>query len=224
MRKRNRFAILGVALLCALTAAIYAVYRASQHVPEFYSKEISIPAETQEAASDLMLRQVTSLHSEAQHQGRWGQIITAEAINGWLAFDLPRNHPGLLPAGMHDPRVQIGPDGITLACQVERGGFRAVILLQVSAFVESDDVIGLEIHKARLGALPWSLDRVLKGISDAAQQANVRVRWRQSDGNPVALITVPPVGGERSKRIRVEAIKLEEGRLIIRGSTEIAPK
>ena len=119
-------------------------------------KRFPSPPEAQEKESDLMLQQVTTLHNELQVKGRWRQVFKAQTINGWLAVDLPRNHPTLLPKGMHDPRVHIGPQGITMACQVERGGFHGVVSLQVSAFVESDDVVGLRVHKARLGAIPWS--------------------------------------------------------------------
>ncbi len=123
-----------------------AIYRASQQVPEFYAQAISIPAESQEKQSDLMLQQVTTLYNEVQVKRAWSQVFKAETINGWLAVDLPRNHPTLLPTGMHDPRVHIGPQGITMACQVDRGGFHGVVSLQVSAFVESADVVGLRVH------------------------------------------------------------------------------
>jgi hypothetical protein len=224
MRKRYRFAILAAILTGIVAAVLFVFYRASQQVPEFYAREVAVPAATQEAASDLMLQQATMLYNAGQQKGAWSQMIKAETINGWLAVDLPRNHPGLLPGGMHDPRVHIGPDGLVMACQVERGGFHGVITLQVSAVVESPDVVGLHIHKARLGAIPWSLDRVIKGISDAAQQSNIRVRWRNANDDPVALITIPPAGGDRKKRIHIDTIQMEEGSLVVGGTTEVESK
>src|SRR5271166_1668955 len=122
MQKRVRFALVAVAVLGLLAAAIFAVYRASQEVPEFYAKEISVPADTQEKDSDLLLQQATSLHNDLHRIGRWRQVFKAQTINAWLAVDLPRNHPTLLAAGMHEPRVHIGPQGITMACQIDRGG------------------------------------------------------------------------------------------------------
>ncbi len=112
MRKTVRFALLAILVLGLLAvAAIFAVYRASQQVPEFYADEIAVPAEAQEKESDLMLRQVTTLHNDLQGKGRWRQVFKAQTINGWLAVDLPRNQPTLLPKGMHDPRVHIDPAG-----------------------------------------------------------------------------------------------------------------
>jgi hypothetical protein len=224
MRKKVRFALMGVALFGVLAATIYAVYRASQQVPAFYAEAISIPAEAQETKSDLMLQQITTLHNQLQGKGPWRQVFKAETINGWLAVDLPRNHPTLLPQGMHDPRVHIGPQGLTMACQVERGRFRGIISLQISAFVESDDVVGLRVHKARLGALPWSFRTVLDAITDAAQKSNVDIRWRQVDSDPVALIKIASAQGDRKQIVHIEAIRLEEGTLVVEGRTAAAPK
>ncbi len=227
MRKRIRFALIAVTLLGILAVAIYATYRASQQVPEFYTEAISIPAEAQEEESDIMLQQITTLHNELQGKGSWREVFKAQTINGWLAVDLPRNYPTLLPRGMHDPRVHIGPEGITMACQVNRGGFHGVVSLQISAFVESDesnDVVGLRVHKARLGAIPWSFRTVLDKITDAAQKSNIDIRWRQADSDPVALIKIASAKGNRKQNIRIDSILLEEGAMIVSGTTEIVSK
>jgi len=224
MRKKIRFALIAFVLLGLLAAGIYTFYHASQHVPEFYAEAISVPAESQEEESDIMLQQITTLHNELQGKGSWRQVFKAQTINGWLAVDLPRNHPTLLPRGMHDPRVQIGPEGITMACQADRGGFHGVVSLQISAFVESDDVVGLRVHKARLGAIPWSFKSVLDRITDAARKLDIDIRWRQADSDPVALIKIASAKGDRKQSIHINAILLEEGAMVVSGTTEIAPK
>ena len=123
---------------------------------------------------------------------------------------------------MHDPRVHIGPQGITMACQVDRGGFHGVLSLQISAFVASDDVVGLRVHNARLGAIPWSFRSVLDKITDAAQRSNVDIRWRQAESDPVALIKIASAQGNRKRIIHIDTIRLEEGALVVAGTTEIA--
>ena len=222
MRKKVRFALVSLAVLGLLAAAIVAIYHASQQVPAFYTEAISMPAESQEKESDLMLKQITTLHNELQDKGAWREVFKAQTINGWLAVDLPQNHPTLLPRGMHDPRVHIGPQGITMACRVDRGGLHGVVSLQVSAFVESEDVVGLRVHKARLGAIPWAFRSVLDGITEAAQKSNVDIRWRQLDSDPVALIKLTSFKGGRKQIIHIDTIRLEEGRLVVAGTTEMA--
>jgi hypothetical protein len=224
MRKRTWFALFAMVVLGLLAVASYALYRASQHVPDFYSEALSVPAESQEKQSDRMLTQITALHNDLQERGRWSQVFETKTINGWLAVDLPQNHPTALPHGMHDPRVQISPQGITAACQVDRGGLHGVVSLQISAFVESEDVVGLQVRKARLGAIPWSFRTVLDKITDAARKSNVDIRWRQSDGDPVALIKVSSAQGNRKQVIHIDTIRLQEGALLVAGTTEFVKK
>ncbi len=224
MRKRVQYALLAIAVPGLLAASIYTAYRASQHVPGFYAKELSVAVETQEKDSDLLLQQATALQNDLYRAGPWRQVFKAKTINAWLAVDLPRNQSALLPAGMHDPRVYIGPQGITMACQADRGGLHGVVSLQISAFVEADDVVGLRVHKARLGAIPWSMRGVLDAITDAAQKSNVDIRWRQADGDPVALIKITSSQNRRKQIIHIDTIRLEEGELVVAGTTQIAPK
>ena len=222
MRKKARIAWIAAVILALAGGTIYAIYRASQQVPPFYAEALSVPVESQEKASDQMLRQATSLQSAISHIGRWQEVFKEQTINGWLAVDLPRNQPIVLPPGMHDPRVHISPQGITLACQVDRGGFHVVVSLQISAYVESNNVLGLRVHRARLGAIPWSFRTVLDKIADAAKKSNVDIHWRQVDGDPVALIKIasPRVG--RKQIVHIDTIQLEEGKLLVAGTTETA--
>ncbi len=219
--KKARIAIVAVALL-GLLAAIYAIYLASQQVPEFYAKELSVPPSSQEKDSDLLLVQGTNLQNDLHRIGRWRQVFKAETINAWLAVDLPRNFPTLLSPGMHEPRVHVGPEGIKMACKVDRGAFHCVISLEISAFVASDDVVGLRIHDARLGAIPWSLRSVLDVITDAAKKSNADIRWRQANSDPVALIRFTSAQGNGKRVIHIDTIRLEEGSMEVAGTTETA--
>jgi hypothetical protein len=224
MRKRARFTLIVVTVLVILAASAFAVYLALQHVPDFYAEAISIPPESQAKESDHMLQQVTKLHNDLQLQGRWQHVFQAQTINGWLAVDLPQNHPTLLSHGLHDPRVRISRQGITMACQIDRGSLHGVVSLEVSPFVESPDVVGLRVHEARVGAIPWPLQNVLDRIADAAKKANVDIRWRQEDNDPVALIKITPAKADGKRIVHIDTIRLEEGALVVAGTTEKAPK
>ncbi len=169
-----------------------------------------------------MLQQATTFYSDLQHTCRWQQTFEAKTVNAWLAVDLPRNFPDSLPPGISDPRIRITPEGITLACHLDRFGLHGVISLKVSALVESADVISLRIHKARLGAIPWSLDPILKAIAKVARQSNARIQWRQIDGDPVALITLASASSGRGCVVHIDTIKLSDGELVVAGATEAA--
>jgi hypothetical protein len=223
MSKMIRYSLLAFTVLFILAGGtLFALYRATRQVPRFYTDELAIAPATQEKDSDHMLEQATTFYSDLQHSGRWRQTFEARTVNAWLAVDLPRNFPDSLPPGISDPRVRITPDGITLACSFNRFGLHGVISFEVSAFVESADVISLRIHKARLGSIPWSLDPILKAIANLARQSNARIQWRQIDGDPVALITLAAASSGRGCVVHIDSIKLSEGKLDVAGATEAA--
>jgi hypothetical protein len=221
MAKALRYSLTFLVVLCLIAGGVlYALYRAARQVPKFYTDELAVVPATQEKDSDHMLEQATTFYSDLQRTCRWQQKFEAKIVNAWLAVDLPRNFPDSLPPGIRDPRVRIAPEGITLACRLDRFGLHGVISLEVSTRVESADVISLRIHKARLGAIPWTLDQVLKAVANVARQSNVRIQWRQIDGDPVALITLAPASAGRGSVVHIDTIKLGEGELVVTGTTE----
>ena len=76
--------------------------------------------------------------------GRWQALFTAEQINGWMAVDLARNFPNTLPPGVVDPRVDIRPEGVTVACRYLEGAVATT----------EDSSLGMrriEVHCAKCG-------------------------------------------------------------------------
>lgn len=104
MWKSLRYVIIAtLAVLLLAAAASYGLYRAVQSVPHFYAAEMAIAQQVQENDSDRMLQQATSLHGEFHRRGPWQETIQAKTVNAWLAVDLPRNQPDLLPPGVAIP-------------------------------------------------------------------------------------------------------------------------
>ena len=220
----RRLLRIGLLLLCVVLAAagilLLVAYRAIQHAPDFYREALLAESAEQKKAADRMLQQATTLHNSVRHEGQWHAEFTADEINGWLATDLARNQPQSLPDGFRDPRVKIDPDGITLACQVERRGLHAVVSLNFDVYLDAPGVLAVRIRRARAGAVPWPLGQVLEAISQAARRANLRIQWRQSGNDPVALISIPSADGSNARIIRVDKIQLVEGAIQIAGATE----
>ena len=69
---------------------------------------------------------------------------------------------------------------------------------------------------------PGRFRSVLDSITDAAQKSNVDIRWRQADGDPVALIKITSAKGSRKQIVHIDTIRLEEGQLVVAGTTELA--
>lgn len=205
-------------LLLALGSGL-AVYRASQQVPEFYQQAIAADTSQQAVASKQMLQQATTLVSDAQKPGEWEAEFTDEQINGWLAVDLIKNHSEALPPEIKEPRVAIRPDGAAIGWRWETDDLSTIFSLDVEFYLAEPNVVALAIRKARAGAVPLPLTRILDEVSAAAGDLNLHVRWLQADGDPVALITIPPPESDDKKVIVVESLELREGSIYLAGKT-----
>lgn len=214
-------------LLVLLVVAALGFFRALHHVPEFYRQALKGDPAKQKAEGHEMQMRAVELASHAQVAGRWQQTFTADQVNGWLAIgrfqksdDVAPEIRNLIPDTVIDPRVTIEPDGITVACRFDTGAAgQTVLWLKADVYLTEDNEIALRIRKARAGAVPAPLDLVLKRLSDALRRANCPARATQIDGDPVVLITLPPVGKRGDLAVRLDTLRLSEGKIEIAGGT-----
>jgi len=207
-------------VLLVLAGALWSLYRASQQVPDFYREALSVDSAAQRKASNQMVRQASTLANDVRKEGQWEAVFTAQQINGWLAVDLVENHPRALPPAIRHPRVAIHSDEIAIACRVQQGKLNSVVTLTVEPYLQEPNVLALRIRKARAGLLPIPLAELLDRASKAAADMKLDLRWQQADGDPVAVIRVPPPRDENNKLIRVEALRLGDGEIYVSGTTE----
>jgi hypothetical protein len=221
LNKRLRVVAIVVAIVLPVAGtAIYLTYWATQSVPEFYQRAVAQDAVVQKKASAECLQQATVLASDINKRGCWEALFTAEQINGWLAVDLVRNFPDLLPAEVRSPRVAISGRQATVACRYDRGGIATVYSLAFDVYLSAPNVIAVRLHSARAGSLPMPLARVLDGISQGARELEIPIEWRQTGGDPVALIKVPPARDARDNVLQLEAIELRDGEVFVAGHTD----
>lgn len=220
MTFRLRFSLL--LLGCLVTLALLALlllYVAARHVPAFYRQALEIPKEKLEQGSERMLRQTAALESATGKLGRWEALITAEEINGWLAVDLEKNHPGTLPPAIRDPRVAIDENGITVACRYEQDGVKSILSLTLAPSVPEPNVVALRIVGARAGLLPLPLKNVIERVTQSARDLQLRLEWRGGGGDPVALLSWPD-DGQSGRTVKIETIRLGDGEIYVAGTTE----
>jgi uncharacterized protein YpmS len=221
VRKRVRAgAALCGALLLVTVVVLVSTDRAMHHVPHFYRQALQVDRQVQERGNTEFLQQAASLVSEAPKTGSWHAVFTQDQINGWMAVDLIKNHRGLLPPGVSDPRILITPDKVTLACQYDNGTIATIFSLEFDVYLAEPNVIALQVQRARAGAVPLPLDQILDGFSSAAQKANLPLVWKQTDGDPVALITLPSLISDDELLLRLETLDVGEGELRLAGQTE----
>jgi hypothetical protein len=221
VRKRLRLTVVFICCgLLLVTAAFLGVYCASQYVPAFYDDALATDESDDEKASDEMLQQATALASDLKKAGHWQAVFTAQQINGWLTIDLARNHADALPPPLDQPRVAIEADRVVLACRVTWGHLSSVVTITVEPYLAEPDVLALRIRGVRAGRLPLPLRRVVDQISAVAAHAELNLRWRQANGDPVALISFAAPADGKGKRVRIETLQLADGEVYIAGTTE----
>jgi len=76
-------------------------------------------------------------------------------------------------------------------------------------------VLALRISRARAGLLPLPLSRIVQSIEQAAEQSDLRLRWLQADGDPVAVLPIPASDGEHD--LRIESLELRDGEIVVAG-------
>jgi hypothetical protein len=220
VRKKLRIAaLIGCGLLLVIAAGLCGLYWAFKQQPDFYRQAIQVDPALQKKASDQMLQRAAALRSDLEKEGRWQALFTAEQINGWLAVDLVENYPDLLPESFRDPRVEIRPDRLTLACRLKRGTLDGVVTLTVEPYLAEPNVLALRVRSARAGLVPMPLSEILDAISAAAGQMNLHRRWGRAGGDPVALISISPPTTQDGRSVQIETLQLSEGEIYLAGTT-----
>jgi len=212
-----------IALPCAAVAlliALWCVYRASQQAPVFYQQALAREPASLEDDGQQFERQVLALHNQLSTPGDWEVRFTQNEINGWLATDLPGKFPRALPSGISDPRVAIIGNEIHLAVHYRRGGVDTVVSLAGEASLTNQpNEIAVRIDHARAGMLPVPLGNFVQEIGERAERANIRLRWTEVNGAPVALIRMPLSAEDGQRQVVLEQLRLKDGQLIVSGRT-----
>lgn len=197
---------------------LWLAYRATQVVPEFYQSVMVHNADCQHHAGAELESRGATLLGDVQRPGTWEATFTAEQLNGWLATQLTRKFPDLLSNEVREPRLALRDGRVDIGFQLQRKTFTSVISIQLSIGIVKPNVIACRVHAVRAGTLPLPLKSVLDEISRLARHWELDIRWAQTDGDPVALVTVPTTRDDGRART-LEAFVLLDDILYLAGQT-----
>ncbi|MEZ6088368.1 MAG: hypothetical protein R3C05_10150, partial [Pirellulaceae bacterium] len=147
--------------------------------------------------------------------------FTTDQINVWLASELSDQFPNVLPKGTEDPRVLVQDGKVLVAARYKRGRVDTVISFELYArLTDEPNVVALQIHHLRAGALPIPITHFSDRISKAASKGDLQVRWEIENEDPIALLTVP---SEHDRYIKtpviIEKLELHDGEVHLSGHT-----
>ncbi|MBL9093068.1 MAG: hypothetical protein JNL96_17755 [Planctomycetaceae bacterium] len=217
--RRGRVLLLMFVVLVACGGAVaYYFYRGVSAVPEFYAEACAMPIEQAAQASDEFSDQAFDLANDVERLGEWSALFTDQQINGWLATDLVKKHPELLPPGFENPRIHVMDNHGRIGVRYTMAGVPTVAWIDVEAALTPDHEIALRIREIRAGNVPLPLATLMEAITNAAQTMEVPLRWASLEDSPTAIISLPQPQGD-SLRYELRNLKLEPGRLFVSGRT-----
>ncbi len=221
---RKAMRVTGVLLLlCLIALAAFFVWawRASRKVPDFYAAALLAPEEELTQSGEALVQDLQQLRDDVHREGTWQVVLTEQEINGWLAIQLPRRFPDLLPPQLSDPRLDIDATRVRLAARYTGKRLESVLYLSASIDTrEGDNVIALTLLEAHAGLLPVPVQSVTKYVDRAAAKLKVEIEWEEDEqGRPVAVFTVPMPESTRKLDVRIDEVVLQTEQIVAYGRT-----
>lgn len=220
-RSKKTFIVVFVVAVAIIAAVTGSVYNASQHIPEFYDQALHVEPTLADETGEILEEQVFAFTNQVKKPRRWSLRLTDQQINGWLASDLKEKFPGLLPEYIEDPRVAVKGKTLLVGCKYNGQSLNSILAVSLDCFlVEGEaNVVGIQLHNVTAGSLPIPIGQLLTEIDTYADKADIPIRWQQRNGDPVALITIPDSGSEIDGEIRIDALELKDGEILLSGET-----
>jgi hypothetical protein len=188
-----------------------------KHVPSLIAVAPAGPEA--ERAAARMVTAGSALHAALGRAGPWGTAITDAEANAWLAIDLPRNHPGLLPAGLADPRVRFRPHRVEVALRAGSGLLSTVVWCDLGVVLRGVNQLGITVEGASAGALPIPGTPVLAELGRRIAACGAVTELRRMDGRMVLVVYIPARLGGDGPQCRLESLRIDTGEAAVAGST-----
>lgn len=221
--RRLRRPVLVVVAAAGLVAAVLValVVAVTVTTPAFYAERLDVGAKAgAEQAARRLITKVVGLQAAAKRAGPWEAAITEQELNAWLAVDLPRNHAGLLPAGVTAPRIELADHLVRLGIRVGVGPLSAVVSCGLEVRLREANQVECTVADARVGSFPVPRGPLLHAVAARLQPLGLMAEIRRGDGRSVLVVTLPAGVGPAARRCTIEALAVAPGELLMAGDTK----
>ena len=192
------------------------------HEPAFYSRRTATLPAGHEPLARRLVTKVAGLRADALRVGEWSSAITEEEVNAWLATDLPRNHPQLLPSRVTQPRVAFAPRRVSVAAGLAFGPLRCVGSFDAEVVLREVNQVGIVVRAVRLGGLPLPTGPLARELGRRIAALGLPTELRRLDGRTVLVVYNPPTRAAGAPSLWLESLAVEEGELLVAGVTRAA--
>jgi hypothetical protein len=191
-----------------------------RYQPMFYQRALaqSAPPEMRRQQAREFVQTTLELVDGIRNEDRWSHEFSEDAVNGWLAEELPVKYAAWLPPEVAAPRVKFEKDSLLLAFQGRQGMWRGVVSARVKPWVAGPNQLALEIQSLRIGLVPVPLDEILGEFVRNMNSAGWRMQWRNIGKKDVLVVDLDEghVVEDRDRPV-LEVVELEPNHLQISG-------
>lgn len=210
-------------LLAAVTVLLLgagSMYWAVTSAQPHYVAALEEPAELLEEGSRQLENRITTLSSDLEQTGQWRTVVSANEVNGWLAYKLPESFPNVLPKEIRDPRVAITPEQLILAARSDLAGVDTVVSVLVEPYVTEEGDMAIELQQVLAGVLPVPTKDLIDRLQIAVRRARLPIRWTRNGANTVMIVDRELWDREITQHRTLESIELADGEMFLSGRTE----
>ena len=227
-----RWRLIAAAGVATLALVVCLVLAAVLHEPATLRQPEALrqPASAAAGAADgdterlagRLISKVSALHNATRRPGRWEGAFTADEVNAWLATDLPRNHARLLPPGWTAPRVRFTPRQMWAGVRCQAGPLSALLWARAEVRLRGPGEISVAVASAGVGALPLPGDALLARLAERLAASGFSASVVRLEGRNQLVVRLPDgrAAGDGDKPgIRLEALRVDDGELLVAGET-----
>ena len=208
---------LWIATAAAAVVAVLAVV--VRHEPAFYRQDLDTADPRVEQQARRLVSKVSAVQAAWSQPGAWEAVLDEEEINAWLATDLPRNHPQLLPSGIDAPRVDLEPQRIAVAVRVGRWPLSAVASCRAEVVLRDVNRLGVAVEQVALGGVPVPSGPLLHDLARRLTAAGLAADLRRLDGRTLLVIVIPPGSPDGGPTRSLERFSIDTGSVVFAGRT-----
>jgi hypothetical protein len=192
-----------------------------KYQPKFYQSALanSVPPEVRrKQAKTFVQTTIRLVDGIRNNDDRWEHEFTEDAVNCWLAEELPAKYSEWLPSEVSSPRVKFEKGALLLAFQIRHGMWKGVVSGKVRPWVTGPNQLALEIESARIGLVPVPVDELLGDFIRELKDGGWRLQWKNHDRHEVLVVTLDKdFSPERGEHPVLEAVDVGPKLLRISG-------
>lgn len=219
MSRRSFLVALGLVLFGSVSVGA-TVYSLLHYEPGHYRRAAVPPGEHRVKLSNEFFKEFCSfVNSISTDPDGWFGEFSDERINSYLDEQFMRCGLGdkILPEGVSEPRVIFDDERLQFAFRYRSRLVNTVVSISARVWLPKADtnVVAVQLHGVRAGALPFTAQWLLERISESARQNGIEVNWYRHEGHPVALLRFQ--ADQARPTLQLTAIQIEHGKITIHG-------